>query len=113
MATGLRTVRHDETFTADENDVLRDTDLRQAPGFGAVSIWAASTVSDSVISVRIAGQALATRIIISNRGANAPINENQEAPVVLVPTRPGDPFNVDLDIVTAATVRLVVIWAGR
>ena len=54
LPTGA-TKRVEEVFTASESDVMRDTDLRQAPGPGALGFWAASDVVDSQISIRVGG----------------------------------------------------------
>lgn len=108
----MLTRRHEETFAATENDVLRDTDLRQAPGPGAVAFWAGSTVSDSTISIRVGGVSLAHQIIVPNRGTNAPIEENNQAPIAIVQVRGGELLNVDVVEVTAMTLRLVAIWSG-
>jgi len=62
--------RVEELFTASENDVLRDTDLRQAPGPGAVGFWAASDVADSTISIRVGGVSLINAQIVPDRGAD-------------------------------------------
>ena len=106
------TKRVEELFTASETDVLRDTDLRQAPGPGAIGIWAASTVSDSTISVRIGGASLVNAQVVANRGADTPIMEFQEAPIAMAPVQGGELLQVDLVEVTAMTLRLVVIFAA-
>lgn len=112
MRGNLQTVKVDRTFIADENDVLRDTDLAQAPGEGVVGIWAASTQSDHLVSVRIDGAALVTEQLVPNRGANAPISEEQEAPMASTTVARGAPIKVDVDIVTAGTTRIVAMWLG-
>ena len=104
--------RVEEVFTATETDVLRDTDLRQAPGPGAIGFWAASTVSDSTISVRVGGASLINNQVVPNRGANAPIQENQEAPTAMAPVMGGELLQVDVTEVTAMSLRLVAIFIG-
>ncbi len=104
--------RVEELFTATESDVLRDTDLRQAPGPGAVGFWAASTVSDSTITIRVGGASLINAQVVPNRGANAPIQENQEAPSAMAPVIGGELLQVDVVEVTAMSLRLVAIFVA-
>lgn len=104
------TKKVEELFTASESDVLRDTDLRQAPGPGAIGFWAASDVSDSTISVRVGGVSLINAQVVPNRGANSPIMENQEAPTAMAPTVGGELIQVDVVEVTAMNLRLVAIF---
>lgn len=106
------TKRVEELFAASETDVLRDTDLRQAPGPGAIGFWAASTVSDSTISIRVGGASLINAQIVPNRGANAPIQENQEAATAMSPVIGGELIQVDVVEVTAMSLRLVAIFVG-
>jgi len=104
------TKRVEEVFTASENDVMRDTDLRQAPGRGAVGFWAASDVVDSTISIRVAGISLINAQVVPDRGADAPINENDQAPTAMTPVNGGELIQVDVTEVTAMNLRLVSIF---
>jgi len=106
------TKRVEELFTASETDVMRDTDLRQAPGPGAIGFWAASTVSDSTISIRVGGISLINAQVVANRGADTPIQEFQEAPTAMSPVLGGELIQVDLVEVTAMTLRLVSIFVA-
>lgn len=101
--------RVEELFTASENDVMRDTDLRQAPGPGAIGFWLASDQSDSQVSIRVGGISLIQGQIVPNRGTNAPINENDQAPTAMTPTRGGELIQVDVTEVTAMNLRLVAV----
>lgn len=104
--------RVEELFTATESDVLRDTDLRQAPGPGAVGFWAASDVADSTISIRVGGVSLINAQIVPDRGADTPINENDQAPTAMTPVVGGELIQVDVVEVTAMSMRLVAIFIG-
>jgi len=104
--------RVEEVFTATETDVLRDTDLRQAPGPGAIGFWAASDVVDSVISIRVGGISLINAQVVPDRGTDAPINENDQAPTAMTPTTGGELIQVDITEVTAMNMRLVAIFIG-
>ncbi len=106
------TKRVEEIFTASESDVLRDTDLRQAPGVGAVGFWAASDVVDSTISIRVGGASLINAQVVPDRGTDAPIMENQEAATAMSPVRGGELLQVDVVETTAMNMRLVVIFVA-
>jgi len=106
------TKRVEEVFTATESDVLRDTDLRQAPGPGAVAFWAASDVSDSTISIRVGGASLVNAQIVPNRGTNTPINENDQAPTAMAPVVGGELLQIDVVEVTAMNLRLVGVFVA-
>jgi len=102
--------RTEEIFTATETDVMRDTDLRQAPGRGAIGFWAASDVADSTISIRIGGISLINNQVVPDRGTDAPINENDQAPTAMTPTIGGELIQVDVVEVTAMNMRLVAVF---
>ena len=106
------TKRVEEIFTATENDVLRDTDLRQAPGPGAIGFWAASDVVDSTITIRVGGISLINAQVVPDRGTDAPINENDQAPTAMSPTRGGELIQVDVVEVTAMNMRLVAVFVA-
>ncbi len=106
------TKRVEEIFTASETDVLRDTDLRQAPGPGAVGFWAASDVPDSTISIRVGGISLINAQVVPDRGTNAPIQENQEAATAMAPTVGGELLQVDVVESSAMNMRLVAIFVA-
>ncbi len=106
------TKRVEELFTQSETDVLRDTDLRQAPGPGAIGFWAASDVPDSTISIRVGGISLINAQIVPDRGTNSPIQENQEAATAMAPTVGGELLQVDVVEVTAMSMRLVAIFVS-
>lgn len=106
------TKRVEELFTASENDVLRDTDLRQAPGRGAIGFWLASDVADSVVSIRVAGISLINAQIVPDRGADTPINENDQAPQAMTPVVGGELIQVDVVEATAMSLRLVAIFVA-
>jgi len=104
------TKRVEEIFTATETDVLRDTDLRQAPGPGAIGFWAASDVADSQISIRVGGVSLINAQVVPDRGTDAPINENDQAPTAMSPTVGGELIQVDVTEVSAMNMRLVGVF---
>ncbi len=107
---GGATVRTEEIFTATETDVMRDTDLRQAPGPGAIGFWAASDVADSTISIRVGGTSLINNQVVPDRGTDAPINENDQAPTAMSPVVGGELIQIDVNEVTAMNMRLVGVF---
>jgi len=107
-----KTVRDEQLLTATTVDVLASSDLRQAPGPGAVAVWAASTVSDSRITARIGGAQGASDIDIMNKGTGAPILTEQEAPILMQQVRGGENIRVDVVEVTAAEIRILTVWHG-
>lgn len=106
-----RTVRHEELLPASENDVLRDTPLRAAPGNGAIAIWMASDQTDGIVHIRVAGVAYASRTLVPQRPSSQ-INENDDAPIAMAPVRSGDLIEVDYTEVTAASVRILALFMG-
>ena len=107
-----KTVRDEQVLTATTPDVLASTDLRQAPGPGAVAVWAASTVDDSTITARIAGTQGASAINIPNKGTGTPILTEQEAPIIMQQVRGGENIRVDVVEVSAASIRVLTVWHG-
>jgi len=104
------TKRVEEIFTATETDVMRDTDLRQAPGPGAVGFWGASDVADSRVTIRVGGISLINNQVVPDRGADAPINENDQAPTAMTPVSGGELIQIDVVEVTAMNLRLVSVF---
>lgn len=102
--------RVEEILTASETDILRDTDLRQAPGRGAIGFWAASDVVDSTISIRVGGVSLINAQVVPDRGTDSPINENDQAPTAMSPVIGGELLQVDVVETTAMNLRLVAIF---
>lgn len=106
------TKRVEEVFTASEVDVLRDTDLRQAPGPGAIGFWLASDVNDSSYSIRVGGASLVNAQVAPNRGATSAIQENQEAASAMAPVLGGELIQIDVTEVSVMNLRLVAIFVA-
>lgn len=105
--------RHERVLTATTTDVFSATDLRQAPGPGAVGIWAACDQIDATISVRVGAQVYANATLVPQRTTSI-IAENEQLPIALAPVRGGELINVDVVEVTAATaIRVLAVWMGR
>lgn len=111
-ALATKSIRDEQVLTATQADVLSGTDLRQAPGPGAVAVWAASDVNDSTITVRIGGTQVASAIAVTNFGTGAPINTERQAPIAIQQVRGGENIRVDVTEVTAMNLRVMTIWHG-
>lgn len=107
----LTTRRFEQTFAATIAN-LSVNELGVAPGPGAVSVWAASTQSDGIVTIRIGGHIQVNRQLIANRGADAPIQTEEEGADATATVRGGERITVDYVEVTAATARFIIAWAG-
>ena len=108
----MLTTRRFESVEAATLANISVNELGVAPGPGAVSVWAASDQSDGLVTVRIGGHLQTNRQIISNRGTNAPILTEEEAPVAFAQVAGGERITVDYVEVTAASARFIIGWAG-
>lgn len=107
----LTTRRFQSLETASVNN-LSVNELGVAPGPGAVSVWAASTQDDGLVTVRIGGHLQANRQLITNRGANAPIDTEEQSADASASVRGGERITVDYVEVTAASARFIIAWMG-
>jgi len=108
----LTTITDEQLLVATTNDILASSDLRQAPGPGAVAIWAASDVADSTITIRIGGKQLVSGAVVNNKGTGAPILTEQEAPYAMQQVRGGENIRVDVTETTAMALRVRTVWHG-
>jgi len=111
LPPGVQTVEAEVTVTADDTDALINTDLRDAPGPGAISIWLASTVADSQGTVQVGQKLLKSAGLIGKVGTNAQIDLEADSPN-MTQVRGRERIRVSLDVVTAATIRCRAIWVG-
>ncbi len=96
----------EEVLTADDTDFLSGTQLDQPGVPGVYTIWAASTVGDSELSVSLGGRTITNAAIITLR-ANSEIRENEDTFFQTLSRGTGRPV-INLNVVTAASVRLRV-----
>lgn len=108
---GTTTRRFDQRFGATEQAVTRD-EMPVAPGPGAVGVWAASTVADGLLTVRIGNDIQVNRQLIPEVGATLPINTEEESPMAARSVGGGERITVDYVEVAAGTARILVIWMG-
>ncbi len=98
-----------QVMTADNTDVLNGSDLESIPLLGLLTIWAASTQADTLITITgpeneppIRGQALPLR-------TNGQPLKNEDSPYMLGVIQ-GGRYIVDINVVTAATVVVEAIY---
>ena len=97
----------DEQLLTDTNsDVLAGTQLDQPGVPGVYSIWAASTVGDSTITISLGGRTITNEAVMVLR-ANSEIRENED-PFFQVLSRTGGRPVVSIVEVTAASMRVRV-----
>ena len=96
----------EETLFADDGDFLAGTQLDQ-PGIGGVyTIWGASTVGDTTISITLGGRTLTNAAVLTLR-ANSEIRENEDLFFQVLSRTGGRPV-ININVITAATVRVRV-----
>jgi len=98
----------DQVLAADDADVLAGTDLDQIPNNGVLVILGASTQQDTTMTITLPGvsgiQAPMRTIPLTMR-ANAEIRQDSD-PQLVLPIRQGGHATLNVDVVTAATVRI-------
>jgi len=96
----------EETLTADDTDFLAGTILDQPGVPGVYTVWAASTVGDTTITVTLGGRTLTSAAVITLR-ANSEIRELDDTFFQMLSVTGGRPV-ININVVTAATVRIRV-----
>ncbi len=96
----------EEVLTASDNDFLAGTQLDQPGVPGVYTIWAASTVGDSTISIVIGGRTVVNGGVIVLR-ANSEIRENEDPFFQMLSPGLGRPV-ISVVEVTAASIRIRV-----
>jgi len=96
----------ESTFTVDQADFLAGTQLDQPGVPGVYTIWGASTVGDTLITVTLGGRTITNSASLVLR-ANSEIRENEDTFFQMLSMTGGRPV-VNVNVVTAATVRIRV-----
>jgi len=96
----------EETLTADDTDFLAGTLLDQPGVPGVYTIWGASTVGDTTITVSLGGRTLTSAAILTLR-ANSEIRELEDTFFQSLSVTGGRPV-ININVVTAAVVRIRV-----
>jgi len=96
----------ESTLTADNTDFLAATQLDQPGVPGVYTIWLASTVGDTQVSITLGGQTITNAAIVTLR-ANSEIRENEDTFFQMLSNTGGRPV-ININVVTAAVVRVRV-----
>jgi len=96
----------ESTVTIDNADFLAGTQLDQPGVAGVYTIWGASTVGDTQISITLGGRTLTNAAILTLR-ANSEGRENEDTFFQVLSSTGGRPV-ININIVTAAVVRIRV-----
>lgn len=96
----------ESTLAADNADFLAGTQLDQPGVAGVYTIWGASTVGDTQISITLGGRTMTNAAILILR-ANSEIRENEDTFFQMLSQTGGRPV-ININIVTAAVVRIRV-----
>jgi len=96
----------ERTLTGDDTDFLSGTQLDQPGVPGVYTIWAASTVGDTEISVTLGGRTLVSQATVILR-ANSEIREQEDTFFQMLSVTGGRPV-INVNVITAAVVRIRV-----
>jgi len=96
----------ESTITASNTDFLSGTQLDQPGVPGVYTIWGASTVGDTTMTVSIGGRTVVNGATLVLR-ANSEIRENEDTFFQLVSQTGGRPV-INITEVTSATIRIRV-----
>ena len=96
----------ESTIVADNADFLAGTQLDQPGVPGVYTIWGASTVGDTTISITLGGRTITNAAVLTLR-ANSEIRENEDTFFQMLSATGGRPV-ININVVTAATVRIRV-----
>lgn len=95
------------TFTADDTDALANTDLANIPAMGGLEFWFGSTQNDTLLTITGPGQEPVIRLRpIQLRTNGQPLLSDDQP--IQIGVAQGGHYVVNIDIVTAATVVMVV-----
>ena len=96
----------ESTLAADDADFLAGSQLDQPGVPGVYTIWLASTVGDTEVSITLGGRTVTNAAIITLR-ANSEIRENEDTFFQVSSPTGGRPV-INVNVVTAAIVRVRV-----
>jgi len=97
-------ITDEQVLTATNADVLAGTQLDQPGVPGVYTIWAASTVGDSTITITLGGRTIVNGAIVTLR-ANSEIRENEDVFFQLLSRTGGRPV-INVVEVTAMSCRI-------
>ena len=96
----------EQTVSGDTPDFLAGTQLDQPGVPGVYTIWGASTVGDTELSVTLGGRTLTNAAVLTLR-ANSEIRENEDTFFQMLSPTGGRPV-ININVQTAAIVRIRV-----
>jgi len=96
----------ENTVAADTPDFLSGTQLDQPGVPGVYTIWGASTVGDTEVTITLGGRTLTNAAILTLR-ANSEIREAEDTFFQMLSLTGGRPV-ININVVTAAVVRIRV-----
>lgn len=96
----------EELLTATDADFLAGTALDQPGVPGVYTVWAASTVADSTITISQGGRVVTDQAVVVER-ANGEIRENEDVFFQVLSKTGGRPV-INIVEVTAASIRVRV-----
>jgi len=96
----------ESTVAADNADFLAGTQLDQPGVAGVYTVWGASTVGDTQLSITLGGRTMTNAAILVLR-ANSEIRENEDTFFQMLSQTGGRPV-ININVVTAAVVRIRV-----
>jgi len=96
----------ESTLTTDNADFLAGTQLDQPGVPGVYTIWGASTVGDTTITITLGGRTITNAAVLTLR-ANSEIRENEDT-FFQMPSMTGGRPVININVVTAAVVRIRV-----
>lgn len=97
-------ITDEQVLTATNADVLAGTQLDQPGTPGVYTVWVASTVGDSTITINLGGRTIVNAAVITLR-ANSEIRENEDTFFQVLSRTGGRPV-INIIEVTAATIRV-------
>lgn len=96
----------EDVLTASNADFLASTQLDQPGVAGVYTVWAASTVVDSTITITLGGQQITNGAVVVLR-ANSEIRENEDTFFQMISLTGGRPV-INIIEVTPASIRVRV-----
>lgn len=97
-------ITDEQTLTATNADVLAGTQLDQPGVPGVYTVWCASTVGDTTITITLGGRTVVNAAVAVLR-ANSEIRENEDNFFQIISRTGGRPV-INITEVTAATIRV-------
>ncbi len=98
-----------QVIAADNTDVLAGTQLDQVPLPGTFTIYGASTVLDSLVTVSLGQDTIINAQALPLRTNGEP-SLNEDAPIALIESRGGVRPIINVDEQTAMSATFVVIY---